>query len=79
MRRRLPRRRGRARQRRRALQPRPGRIAVFAPSPLLTWIPKQRIGTCFGSAGQANWRCSGRPFHHGISMLGSFALRMTGL
>ena len=36
MKRRLPRRRGRARQRRRAPPPPPVRIAVFAPSPLLT-------------------------------------------
>jgi len=29
--------------------------------------------------GQANWNRSDRPFHHGISVGGSFALRMIGL
>ena len=48
----------------------------------LARIPKQRIGTWLGGrvAGrQANWRRSGRPFHHGILVSGRLALRMTGL
>jgi hypothetical protein len=51
----------------------------------LARISKQRIGTWFGVAGrvawpgQANWKRSSRPSHHGISTGGSWALRMIGL